>query len=111
MNYSAFPRQRSATRAHGRLRGISDNTILKPDAFDTYRFRSKIQVVEGSLGGDFYTCRLGTTNHVHGVGRGQVHDVTVLAELFAHVNHGLDCFVLELARSAVQEGRVLCGLL
>lgn len=77
----------------------------------TYGFRSKIQVMESSLSSDINTSSLSTANHMHGVRGRQVHDVAVLTVLFAHVNHGLDRFILELARSAVQEGRVLCGLL
>lgn len=67
--------------------------------------------MESSLSGDIHTCALSTTNHVHGVRGGQVHDVAVLTELFAHFDHGLDGFVFELARSAVQERRVLGGFL
>ncbi len=67
--------------------------------------------MEGSFSGDVNARSFSTAKHVHGVGRRQVHDVTVLSEFFADVNHGLDSFVLELARTAVQEGRVLCGLL
>jgi len=86
--------------------------FLRPDLVnDTYGLRRKIQIMKGSFSCDVNTRSFSTTKHVHGVGGRQVHNVTVLSKLVADINHRLDGFVLELAWTTVQEGRVLCGLL